>query len=241
MAHTVRITFQREFAASAFSPSRYALFACFFTSSAALFSAIIHIAEGGFWTLEAIWTLSVALPLPVIASIVTMPMFAGERAAGTYESLTLLPVSMGHVVAGKFMASFLSLCVGLFGAMVPWLLLCHALGNRAPSSTLLIAPVALLALHAFSWTALGTLFSSIARRPWMAASGTILAGSLLMLVWAVFSRLYLGGNYSTTPFPIYTEIIDAAGGRIAFRSIVFHVSFGILCLFAAARAMELRR
>lgn len=241
MSSATRITFQREFGASVFSPSRYALFACFFAFSSALFSAALHLAEGGFWTLETIWTLSVAIPLPVIVSIVTMPLFAGERAAGTYESLTLLPIPMARVVAGKFIASFLSVCVGLLGSIVPWLLLCHALGSRAPSSTLLAAPLALLALQAFSWTALGTLFSAIARRPWMAASGTLLAGSLLMLVWAVFSRLYLGGNFSKTPFPIYSELIDAASGRIAIGSVVFHVSFGLWCLFVAARSMEARR
>ena len=241
MSSVTRTSFYRELSASLFSPARYATFAAFFALSAAFLSASLQIGEGKFWTLETLWTMSVAIPLPLLVSLVTMPLFAGERAAGTYESLALLPIPLRKVVIGKFAASFLSVCVGLAGSVVPWLLLRHVLGPRAPDTALLRASFVLLLLHAFSWTALGTLCSALARRPWVAATGTLFAGGVLMLLWAAFSRFSLGGNLQASPFPVWSELLDAAGGRIALHSFVFHVAFGLWCLFASIQFLEARR
>jgi ABC-2 type transport system permease protein len=241
MSSATRTSFYRELGASLFSPARYATFAAFFTLSAAFLSAALQLGEGTLCTLEELWTISVALPLPIFISLVTMPLFAGERAAGTYESLALLPIPIRKIVIGKFAATFLTVCVALAGTIVPWLLLMHALRERAPSSALLCVPMILLVLHAFSWTALGTLSSALARRPWIAATGTLLSGGALMLLWAAFSRFFLDGNWRASPFPIWGELLDAAGGRIAPHSVVFHVMFGLWCLFVCIQTLEARR
>ena len=241
MSSATRTSFYRELGAALFSPARYGTFSAFFALSAAFLSAALQLGEGKFWTLQALWTLSVALPLPILVSLVTMPLFAGERAAGTYESLALLPIPLRKIVVGKFTATFLSVCVALAGSTVPWFLLRRALDARAPDTILLAAPLTLLLLHAFSWTALGTLCSALARRPWVAATGTLFAGGALMLVWAAFSRHYLSGNWQSTPFPIWSELLDAAGGSIALHSVVFHVAFGLWCLFACVQFLEARR
>ncbi len=241
MSSATRTSFYRELSSALFSPARYATFAAFFALSAAFFSAALQLGEGKFWTLEMLWLISAALPLPILVSLVTMPLFAGERAAGTYESLALLPIPLRKIVIGKFTASFLSVCVGLAGVIIPWLLLRHTLGDRAPENSLLYMPMALLFLHAFSWTALGTLCSALARRPWVAATGTLFSGGVLMLLWAAFSRFCLGGNIQSSPFPIWSELLDAAGGRIVLHSMVFHLMFGLWCLFACIQALEARR
>ncbi len=238
MSSASRTSFYRELGASLFSSARYATFSAFFALSAAFLSAALQLGEGKFWTLQALWTLSVAFPLPVLVSLVTMPLFAGERAAGTYESLALLPIPLRKIAIGKFAASFLSVCTAILGAMVPWLLLRHALDSRAPDTALLLAPFVILFLHAFSWTALGTLCSALSRRPWVAAAGTLFAGCALMIVWAALSRYYLSGNWQSTPFPIWSELLDAAGGRIALHSFVFHISFGLWCLFVCVQYLE---
>ena len=241
MSSATRTSFYRELGASIFSPSRYAMFAAFFALSAAFLSAALQLGEGKFWTLVELWTFSVALPLPMLVSLVTMPLFAGERAAGTYESLALLPIPLRKIVVGKFAASFISVCLGLAGSTIPWFLLRHALDTRAPDSKLLAAPLVLLLLHAFSWTALGTLCSAMARRPWIAATGTLFAGGALMLLWAALSRFFLGGNWQSSPFPIWGELLDSAGGRITLHSMVFHVAFGLWCLFACVQVLEAKR
>lgn len=243
MSSATRTSFYRELGAGLFSPARYVAFGSFFAISAAFLFAFLQLGEGKFWTISALWTLSVAFPLPLLSSLITMPMFAGERAAGTYESLALLPIPIRKIVIGKFIASLILSCLGILGAIVPWLVLCVVLGVNEimPSFMTLSASLVILFLHVFSWTSLGTLCSALARRPWIAAAGTILVGGALLLFWAAFSRFFLSGNISSTPFPIWSELLDAAGGRIALHSVVFHLSFGLWCLFICVQYLEAKR
>lgn len=241
MTRIVGIVLAREFFSSLFSRSRYIAFALFHALSGALFCTALQLAEGKFWTIQTIWTFSVALPLPIIVSLTTMPLFAGERASGTFESLEMLPISLGDVAIGKFIASYLSVLLCLAGTLVPWFVLSHVLKTRAPDAATLIGPGILLVLHAFSWTALGTFSSSVARHPWVAAAGTLVMGVSLMLLWSAVSHFWLGGNWLSSSFPVMEEILDASGGHIRLHSIVFHLGFGALALYATMRSLEANR
>lgn len=236
-----RAVFYREFFSSLFSRSRYVSFALFHALSGALFCTALQLAEGKFWTIQMLWTLSVALPLPIIVSLVTMPIFAGERSTGTYEPLRMLPIPLGDIALGKFVASFLSVVACMAGSLVPWLVLCHVLKDRAPATASLAGPATLLLLHAFSWTALGTFSSSVARHPWVAAAGTLVMGAALMMLWSAVSHFWLGGNWLSSSFPILEEILDASGGHVRLHSVVFHIGFGIFALFATRRTLEANR
>lgn len=241
MSSITRTVFLREFFTSLFSRSRYVEFALFHALSGAFFCTALHLAEGKFWSIQTIWTLSVALPMPIIVSLVTMPLFAGERSTGTFETLRMLPVPMGDIVRGKFTASFFTVALCMAGSLVPWLVLCHVLKDRAPALASLKGPALLLLLHAYSWTALGTFSSSVARHPWVAAAGTLVMGAALMMLWSAISHFWLGGNWLSSQFPILEEILDAAGGHIQLHSAVFHIGFGTFALFAANRTLEANR
>lgn len=241
MSSATRTIFAKEFVSSFLSPTRYLSFAVYFAFSSAIFCSALQLAQGKFWTIQTLWTFAVALPLPVLISLLTMPLIAGERASGTYELMALLPIPLRKVVVGKFVATYLGAIMAIVGSFVPWFLLCHALKARAPLPSSLIAPVIMLLLHAFSWTALGTLASVIARRPWQAAVLTLAAGFSLMLVWAAASHFWFSGNWLSTSFPIVSELLDSAGGHIYLSSIVFHVSFGLLSLFSATQILEAQR
>lgn len=241
MSRITRTVFYRELWSGLFSPARYIAFASFFTMSAAMLTAALQIGEGKFWTLTALWTVSVAIPMPLLVSLITMPLFAGERAAGTYEQLAMLPVPMRKFVIGKFSASFISACIGLAGTLVPWLLLRHFLGNRATADVSLAAPLTILVLHAFSWTALGTLSSAFARKPWIAAVGTFLIAAALIFIWAAIARFFPALVRNASSFPIWNELLDASAGRIALHTFAFHISFAIGCLYTSTFWLEARR
>lgn len=241
MSSTTRTVFYRELWSGLFSPARYVAFASFFAMSAAMFTAALQLGEGQFWTLPALWTVSVAIPLPLLISLITMPLFAGERAGGTYEQLAMLPVPMRKIVIGKFVASFISSCIGIAGTLVPWLLLRHFLGSKAPADISLSAPLTVLFLHAFSWTALGTLSSAFARKPWIAAVGTILIAAGLLFIWAAIARFFPGLTRDASSFPIWNELLDASAGRIALHTFAVHVSFAISCLYLCTYWLEERR
>lgn len=241
MSSITRTVWAREASAFLCSPAAYAALVSFFALSAGLFFTALQIGEGTFWSLPALWTLSVALPLPLLAILMTMPLFAGERASGTLPMLLILPISMRKVILGKFLAAYGTVWLGILGALAPWLFLARVLSGKVPPIEALLPAVGMLGLHAMSWTALGVLSSVLARRPWAAAVGTILLGGGAMLAWASLSRLFLGGHWQITSFPLMLELLDAAAGRIALQSLVLHLSIVMWCLYASLQILEARR
>jgi ABC-2 type transport system permease protein len=238
MNSVARTVFARELAAAFRSTAFYTGLAAFLALSAGLFFAALQISEGTFWSLPALWALAVALPLPLLTILLTMPLFAGERAAGTLPLLLILPISLRGLLIGKFLAAYSAVLLTISGALVPWLFLAHNLAGKLPPLVALLPAIGLLALHALSWTALGLLASILARRPWAAAVGTILLGGGAMLVWASLSRLLLGSHLQAPAFPLLLELLDAAAGRVDLRSVVFHVSFTIWCLYIGWHVLE---
>jgi ABC-2 type transport system permease protein len=241
MSSITRTVWARESLAMSCSPAVYTALSAFLALSAGLFFAALQIGEGTFWSLPALWVLAVALPLPLLAILVTMPLFAGERASGTLALLAILPISLRKVVLGKFLAAGGAVLLGILGALVPWLFLARGLAGKLPPLAALLPCAALLALHGMSWTALGLLCSVLARRPWAAAVGTLLLGGGAILAWAAASRLFLGGHLQAPAFPLATELLDAAAGRLALRSLVLHGSIVAWCLFVSLQVLEARR
>ncbi len=241
MSSITRTVWAREASAFLCSPAAYVALGSFFALSAGLFFAALQIGEGTFWSLPALWTLSVALPLPLLAILMTMPLFSGERASGTLPMLLILPISMRKVILGKFLAAYGMVCLGILGALVPWLFLTHNLSGKLPPIEALLPAAGMLGLHALSWTALGLFSSVLARRPWAASVGTILMGGGAMLAWASLSRLLLGGQWQATAFPLMLELLDAAAGRIALQTLVLHLSIVLWCLYVSLQVLEARR
>ncbi len=241
MSSITRTIWTREVLAFLRSPAAYAGLVAFCALAAGLFFAALQIGEGTFWSLPALWTLSTALPLPLLTIMMTMPLFAGERAAGTLALLLILPLSPRKLLVGKFLAAYGVVWLGMLGALVPWLFLSRVLSGKLPPVDALWPAVGMLGLHAMSWTALGVLASIAARRPWAAAVGTILCGGGAMLAWAALSRLFLGGHLQAASFPMLLELLDAAAGRIALRSVVLHLSVTVWCLFTGLHLLEGRR
>jgi ABC-2 type transport system permease protein len=242
MSSITRTVWAREAMAGLFSPAVYTGLVAYFTLSAGLFFTALQIGEGTLWSLSALWTLSAAFPLPLLVMLLTMSLFAGERAAGTLDLLLILPIPMRKVIVGKFLAVCGTVLLGVLGALVPWIFLAHNLAGRLPPLAALLPAIAMLVLHAVSWTALGLLTSTLMRRPWAAGVATLLFGGGALLAWAALSRLMGGGQSpQTISFPLVLELLDAAAGRIALRSVVLHLSFVAWCLFMCLHLLEARR
>lgn len=241
MSGLTRVIWRREAAAYLRSPSAYTGQVAFLALAAGLFFTALQLGEGTFWSLPALWTVAVAIPLPLLTILLTMPLLAGERSSGTLQQIMILPIPMRRVVAGKFLAAYGAALLGLLGALVPWAFLSHNLAGRLPPMTALLPSMAVLALHAMSWTALGLLASAMAHRSWAAAVGTLLMGGGLMLAWASLSKLVFGGHLQPSTFPVIAELLDAAAGRISLHTAVMHVSFASWCLFMSLQVLEGRR
>ncbi len=236
-----RIVWAREAAAACYAPATYLTLTTYLALSSGLFAASLQYGEDGSWSVAALWTLSAAIPLPLLAAMATMRLFAGERSDGTLSSLLTVPVRDRDILLGKFLAAMGTVLLGLAGAAMPWLLLQRALPGDVPPVSSLALPLALLALQAVSWTALGTFSSVLARRPWGAAVGALLAALGAMLVWGVCARFFPALRWRMPAFPLILECLEAAAGRLSIRSLVWHVSACWWLLFAATRLLEARR
>lgn len=236
-----RIVWAREAGAACCSPAVYLALATYLAAAAGLFATSLQFGEDGSWSVAALWTLSVALPLPLLAAMATMHLFAGERSAGTLAALLTLPVRERDILLGKFLAALGTVWVGLAGAAMSWLLLERALPGGVPPVSTLALPLGLLALQALSWTALGTLTSVLARRPWSAAAAAVLAGLGGMLAWGACARFFPSLRWHMPALPLIVECLDAASGRLSLRSLVWHGSLTWWLLFAATRLLEARR
>jgi ABC-2 type transport system permease protein len=241
MSRMTRAVYARETLAMSCSPAFYTALVAFLALCAGLFFAALQIGEGTFWSLPALWVLAVALPLPMLAILTTMPLFAGERASGTLPLLMILPIPLRQVILGKFLSAYGGVLLGILGAFVPWLFLARGLAGKLPPAGALAPAALMLGLHGMSWTALGVLSSALARRPWAAAIGTVLLGGGAILAWAALTRLFLGGNVQSASFPLAAELLDAAAGRLSLRSLVLHLSFTVWCLFVTLHVLEARR
>ncbi|MDD5706879.1 MAG: ABC transporter permease [Kiritimatiellae bacterium] len=235
-----RIVWSREAARAFVTPAVYATLVIFAAASAGCFVAALQFGEGGFWSLPALWTLSVGLTLPVLAAMATMRLFAGERSAGTLTSLLTVPAPEREILMGKYLAALGTVLLGLAGAIVPWLLLRRALPYGMPPITTLTGPLLVLCLQALSLTALGTLASVLARQSWSAAAGTMLTVMAAALIWGACARFFPEVRGRAPLFPFLIELLDAASGRIALSSLVMHGSLTWGLLFASKRLLEAR-
>lgn len=236
-----RIVWAREAVAACYAPATYLTLATYLAASAGLFAASLQFGEDGSWSVAALWTLSGAIPLPLLAAMATMHLFAGERSEGTLAALLTVPVRERDILLGKFLAALGTVLLGLAGAVMSWLLLERALPDGVPPVSHLALPLALLALQALSWTALGTLTSVLARRPWGAAAGVLLAGLGGMLAWGACARFFPSLRWHMPAFPLLLECLDAAAGRFSLRSLMWHGTAAWWLLFAGTRLLEARR
>lgn len=237
-----RIIWGRETRALWLTWTAWATLAGFLAASALLLTFTLRAGEGAFWRAEALWAMVAAIGTPVLAALASMRLFAGERQAGTLETLLTAPVSDHDLLVGKYASALGFVWLILAASALPLSLLSHlSTGAVRLNRTALAGSALFLALHAASWTALGTLCSAAARRPTAAAAGTLLSGGGAIGA-ANLCLLFLPGLRARVPLPPpLLELPDFVSGRLPLASFVIHVALTAGLLFAALRVLEARR
>ena len=185
------------------------------------------------------------LILLLAVPVITMRLFAHERATGTFETLMTTPVGDATVVLAKFSAA-------LVFYLVMWLplLACLAvlalytpegspLDWRTVASTLL----GITLLGAF-YLAMGCLASSLTRSQVTAAMIALVLGvTVFMLSFLRTSvgdgRGGLGG--AANHISLLTHMEDFVRGVVDTRWVVFYLTLCGLCLFLTIKVVEGRR
>ena len=185
------------------------------------------------------------LVLLLATPVITMRVFAHERATGTFETLMTTPVGDVAVVVAKFTAALvfyvvmwlpLLVCLGILALYIPE-------GNPLDGRTVASTFLGITLLGAL-YVALGCLASSLTHSQVMAAMLALVLGVAVFMLGFLRSsagegQSWLGGV--ANHISVLTHMEDFARGVVDTRWVVFYVTLSGLCLFLTVKVIESRR
>ncbi len=206
--------------------------------SAALFVWLLQRNGVGELPLQAVWGFSLALCLPILAVLLSVRLFAEDRASGMLELFFSSPISEGYLVLGKFLAVWLAMVLFiLVTALSPLIFLPQMMaGSGVPRVSFfeLTSVMCVLILQAGVWCSISVFLSLFFKQ--IAATGTLmlfvccglpLASIGVMRLWFPTARSLLGW---ISPL---SHIYDVSTGLLALFPVVFDVSVIVVMLWLA--------
>ena len=178
---------------------------------------------------------NLAIVLVILVPMITMRAYAEEKKGGTYELLLTSPVRTGEIVLGKFLASFLFICImiGLTG-VYPAILM--KFGN--PETGVIASGYLGLILLATVFVAVGLLTSSLTENQIIAAVSGLVATLLLYIIgWPAETAGDVLGPLLRY-LSVTEHFAEMVRGIINTRSLVYFLSLISLALFLTQRSVE---
>jgi len=185
--------------------------------------------------------LIVLLATPVI----TMRLFALEKATGTFETLMTTPVNDMQVVLAKFVAA-------IFFYMVMWLplLACLAIVRRFTNQAGALDHGTLSGMYlgiflvGCLFLSLGCFASALTRSQMMAAMISFVLGMSLFSLGFLAQALPVAMQWQSqvvSYFGLFDQMGDFARGVVDTRAVIFYLTLTFFFLFLTLRAVEIRR
>ena len=184
----------------------------------------------------------VVVPLFGIASIVllmsvpllTMRLIAEERRSQTMTMLISAPLSMTHIVLGKFFATVLFLA--LVGGLIVLMALSLLLGGRLDAGLIFTNLVGLLLLTG-SFAAIGLFVSCLTTHPVVAAVGSLAA---FLVLWL----LNIAASDPGSPLHLLSLLKhyeSFMGGSISVTDLIYFVLLTAVFLILSIRRLDADR
>jgi ABC-2 type transport system permease protein len=176
--------------------------------------------------------------LLLIVPLITMRLFAEERALGTDEMLLTSPISVGEIVTGKMIAAlaFYALLIAMT-AVYPAILLKYA---RPDLGKLLAGYIGLL-LMGGAFISFGMFASTLTRSQVVAATVSF---TVLLVFWILgwLAESQQGAVGGVMRYLSMTDHFERfSQGVVDSSDVVFYVSFIAFFWFLATRAVEATR
>lgn len=224
------------------SASGYAVLAGFLALTGWTFTELLRRNEGGFAPAQAVWAMSVAMWLPLLAALTTMRVLAEERQTGTFETLMTAPITARDMILGKFTAAMTIPVLGILLSVFSVLLLIKMVPHMrgAVSTAGLILALGVLFLQASAWTAVGLLAALLARQQavsgllTMVLIGVPYGACAGWIAWVPHARV------SLWHWPPLGDAADAATGFFALAPPILYASIAGCVLFVCIRLVEAR-
>jgi len=181
----------------------------------------------------------------LVTPVITMRLFALEKASGTYETLMTTPVGDMEVVAAKFTAAVIFY-------MVMWLptLACLFIVGHFTNQTSALDKGTLggtylgIFLSGCLFLSMGCFASSLTRSQVVAAMISLATGVILLIVAYLAKAIPVTAQWQTQAlsyFSLFDHIDDFTRGVVDTRSVVFYASLTFFFLFLTLRVVESRR
>jgi ABC-2 type transport system permease protein len=180
----------------------------------------------------------------LVSPVITMRLFALEKASGTFETLMTTPVSEVQVVVAKFSAAVIFYLV----AWLP-LLACLFIVRRYTNQNVLDAgAVGGMFLGIFLtgglFLSLGCFASALTRSQMASAMISFVLGVSLFALGFLAEAVPLAGQWPSQViayFGLFRQMHDFARGVVDTRTVIFYVSATFVFLFLTLRVVESRR
>ncbi len=175
---------------------------------------------------------------------VAMRLWAEERKSGSIELLMTLPVGLGEVVLGKFLAAWCFTAVALLGTFPVWLTV-NYLGE--PDNGIIVAGYLGSLLMAGAYLAIGSCMSALTKNQVVAFVLSVVVCFLFIvsgfpMVLDFFSGWAPAVIVNTVASLSFLTHFDAiVQGVIDFNDIIYFASLIGFWLFATAVLVELKK
>lgn len=179
------------------------------------------------------WTLFFFIPA------ITMGLLAEERKSGTLELLVTKPVSDWQIIAGKFLAAFLLICITL-SLTLPYYITVAGIG-KIDHSAVLMGYLGLLFMSA-AYISIGLLASSISANQIVAFLIALFIGIFFHLIFSLMSSTAGGWFASLLGYlSLATHYESMARGVIDSKDILYFISIILGGLLGTELVLSRRR
>ena len=180
----------------------------------------------------------------LVTPVITMRLFALEKAAGTFETLMTVPVGDAQVVAAKFSAALI-FYLTTWLPLLACLFIVRRFTNQGSLDAGTLGGMFLgIFLVGSLFVSLGCLASSLTRSQITAAMISFVLGVSLFSLGFLAMQLPLNADWQTQALAVYNlfdQMHDFARGVVDTRAVIFYVSATFLFLFLTLRVVESRR
>lgn len=183
--------------------------------------------------------------IALTAPIITMRLFAQEKATGTFETLMTTPVGDVQVVAAKFTAAVVFFIVTWLPSLACLFVLQHFVNQPGAldKGTLLSMYLGVF-LAGCLLLSLGCFASALTRSQVLAAMVTLVAGLGLLILNGIVQSISPNSQWQTQLFSLFNlsqQMYDFTRGILDTRVIVYYLSVTFFFLFLTLRVIESRR
>jgi ABC-2 type transport system permease protein len=179
------------------------------------------------------------------APVITMRLFALEKASGTFETLMTTPVGDLQVVAAKFAAAMIFYLVMWLPLLACLFIVRHFTSQLGTLDRGALGGMYLgIFLVGSLFVALGCFASAISRSQMGAAMISFVLGVSLFALGFMAKAIAVTAAWQSqllACFNLFAQMDDFARGIVDTRTVVFYVSLTFFFLFLTLRAVESRR